>query len=50
MLKIVKQTNRFCCGLLVGHPLGNYFIQNDVQLWCPHCLTKGDSDKSPTFE
>ena len=50
MLISVEQTNLFCCGLHVGHPLGNYFLQNNVQIWCPHFLTAGTSDTSPTFE
>ena len=40
MLISVEQTILFCCGLLAGHPLGNYFLQIDVQLWCPHFLTE----------
>ena len=34
----------------VDHLLGNYFLQNDAQLWRPHFLIQGASDTSPTFE
>ena len=37
-------------GFLVDQPLGSYFLQNDVQLWCPHLLLEGASVTSPTFE
>ena len=43
MLISVEKTNGFCCGLSVGHPLGNYFLQNNVQLWCPYFLIEGAS-------
>ena len=31
--------------LNVGHPLGDYFLQNGVQLWCPHFLIVGVSGR-----
>ena len=46
----VEQTNRFCFGLRVDHPLGNYFLINDVQHWCTHFLIEGASDTSQAFE
>ena len=46
----VEQTNQFCCTLCVSHPLGNNFLQNDLQLCCPHFLTEGASDTSPNIE
>ena len=46
----VEQTNQFCCGLRVGHPLIYFFLQNDVQLWCPHFLIEDTANTSSTFE
>ena len=34
----------------VNLSLGNYFLQNDVQLWCFHFLIEGASDTSPKFQ
>ena len=41
MLISVEQIKRLSCGFRVGHPLGNYFLQNDVQFWCPYFLIEG---------
>ena len=49
MLIRTEQSIRFCCGLRVDHSLGNYYIQNDIQLWCPHFLIEGANETSPTF-
>ena len=46
----VEQTTRFCSSLRVDQPLGNYFLQNDVQFWCQDFFIEGTSDTSPTFE
>ena len=43
MLIRTKQSIQFCCSLQAGHSLGNYFLQNDVQLWCSHFLAEGAS-------
>ena len=50
MLIRTEKSIRFCCGLRVDHFLGNYFLQNDLQLWCPHFLIEGASDIFSKFE
>ena len=50
MLIRTIQSIRFSYSFHADHSLDNYFLQNDVQLWCPHIFIEGAPDTSPKFQ